>query len=98
MTGIINPISGKVYFNENDYNEINFDKNFFGYISQNPFYINDFIENNISINKNKNFKNPKMLELIEFCDLEKLNKQRITYENISGVLSGGEKQKIILGL
>ena len=35
-----------------------------------------------------------MLELIKFCDLEKLNKQRTTYENISGVLSGGEKQKI----
>ncbi len=94
LTGIINPISGKVWFNDNDYKEINIDKNFFGYISQNPFFINDTIENNISINKNKNFENSKMLELIKFCDLEKLNKQRTTYENISGVLSGGEKQKI----
>ena len=28
LTGIINPISGKVWFNDNDYKEINIDKNF----------------------------------------------------------------------
>lgn len=95
IAGQIKVKNGMLKYNGVDINKIKFANNFFGYISQFPFFINDGIEENISLNENKlKIDNDKIANIINFCGISHLRSRFEEEENINSILSGGERQMI----
>ncbi len=101
LSGILDPNSGSILINNEivKYNEANWRKRV-SYVSQNPFFLNDTIQYNISfkdhLDKNENLKLTKSIQLSKLENF--MNKNIIDYNYIVGEdgskLSGGQRQRL----
>ena len=98
--GLLEPSSGGVYISDlNNKNNIKRYNNFFGYVPQNIFLINDTIESNIAMGENlneiKSIEMKKSLDLVnlpELLNMNEVEKYKITEQGAN--LSGGQTQMI----
>ena len=101
LSGILDPNSGNILINDKlvQYNEINWRKRV-SYVSQNPFFLNDTIQYNISFKNHLDANEKlKLTKSIQFSKLEEfMSKNIIDYNYIIGEdgskLSGGQRQRL----
>lgn len=100
ILGLIKPISGKLYVDNNEVELSNFNwKQKIGYVPQDVYLLDDSIENNIIFGRNYSKKNKKITSLISELNLTNLIKNLKEGVNTKvgdkgSKISGGERQRI----
>ena len=102
MLGILDPCVGNVFFNGfniKDEKLRNFYHSNIEYVPQSPIIFNESIKNNITLQKDSNFKKDHFYSVIKSVKLEK-------FINVNGIdficgeeginLSGGQKQRLAI--
>ena len=105
MTGMLEPTSGSIKFNNFNLNKVNLDNwyNSISYVSQNNFFYNNTLLRNITLdfNDKKKIDSVFLDKIIKYSELEELIKQKedgINQQIVESAsnLSGGQKQRIAL--
>ena len=101
LLGLIKPSSGKIFINNKEINlEFDLPDNFYAYLPQEIFLIDDSIKNNIALGEN-NINEEKLYSSIKKANLEEfiegLPNKINTISGERGIrISGGQKQRIAL--
>ena len=101
LSGLIEPNSGSILINEKkvDYSKINWRKKV-SYVSQNPFFVNDTINYNITFKNNINeIEKSRIDNVIETSKLKNFIKDNMLEANYKigedgSKLSGGQRQRV----
>ena len=103
ITGLMDPDQGSICLLDNNNQKINTQTSFFSFTSQNPFFLNGTILENICFGQKFNKNNFQKLKEIaktacldDFIDINKLDSFDLILEDNSKNLSGGQKQRIAI--
>jgi len=100
ILGLLKPNNGKIIFNDKfDLKNYQFSRDFFGYVPQDAFLLNESIKNNLTMGIKKNINKKKIDDVLEITELKNfISNLPDGIDTLIGdrgsKISGGQKQRI----